>query len=112
MIGGRFTVVVPARLASTRLPEKVLLPIAGKPMVRHVCERASESGAERVILAVDDARVAEAAPFVETCRTASSHRSGTERVAEVVRRLALGPDTIVVNVQADGSTRSHPEHGS
>lgn len=101
MIGGRFTVVVPARLASTRLPEKVLLPIAGKPMVRHVCERACESGAERVILAADDVRIAEAAPCVETCRTASSHRSGTERVAEAVRRLGLGPDTIVVNVQAD-----------
>ena len=97
----RFTVVIPARLASTRLPEKVLLPIAGKPMVRHVHERACESGAERVVVAVDDARVAHAVPGAETCRTSSGHRSGTERTAEVVRRLALAPATIVVNVQAD-----------
>ena len=97
----RFTVVIPARLASTRLPGKVLLSIAGKPMVRHVHERACESGAERVVVAVDDARIADALPGAETCRTSSGHRSGTERIAEVVRRLALDPDTIVVNVQAD-----------
>lgn len=101
MTDARFTVVVPARLASTRLPGKVLCSIAGKPMIRHVYERACESGAERVVVAVDDARVADAVPGAETCRTSSDHRSGTERVAEVVRRLALGPDTIVVNVQAD-----------
>ena len=55
-----FTAIIPARLASTRLPEKVLLPIAGKPMIRHVYERACESGAERVIVAVDDQRIADA----------------------------------------------------
>ncbi len=101
MTNERFTVVIPARLASTRLPEKVLLDIAGKPMVRHVYERARESGAERVIVAVDDERVAHAVLGAETCRTSVAHRSGTERIAEVVERLAIDPDTVIVNVQAD-----------
>ena len=96
-----FTVIIPARLASTRLPEKVLLDIAGKPMVRHVYERACESGAERVIVAVDDERVADALGDAETCRTSPAHRSGTERIAEVVERLAIDPDAVIVNVQAD-----------
>ena len=96
-----FTVIIPARLASTRLPEKVLLDIAGKPMVRHVYERACESGAERVIVAVDDERVAGALGDAETCRTSPAHRSGTERIAEVVERLAIAPDAVLVNVQAD-----------
>ena len=96
-----FTVVIPARLASTRLPEKVLLDITGKPMVRHAYERACESGAERVIVAVDDDRVAGALGDAEICRTSPAHRSGTERIAEVVERLGIDPDTVIVNVQAD-----------
>ena len=96
-----FTVVIPARLASTRLPEKVLLDIAGKPMVRHAYERACESGAERVIVAADDDRVARAMGDAEICRTSPAHRSGTERIAEVVDRLGIDPATVIVNVQAD-----------
>lgn len=98
-----FIVVIPARLGSTRLPRKVLLDVAGKPMVRHVLERARESGAERVIAAVDDERVAEAAAGTgaEVCRTSPAHRSGTERIAEVVERMAVDPEAVVVNVQAD-----------
>lgn len=101
MTDERFTVIIPARLASTRLPQKVLLDIAGKPMVRHVYERACESGAERVIVAVDDERVAGAVPGAETCRTSPEHRSGTERIAEVLERLAIAPQSVIVNVQAD-----------
>ena len=101
MTSERFTVIIPARLASTRLPQKVLLDIAGKPMVRHVYERACESGAERVIVAVDDERVAGAVAGAETCRTSPDHRSGTERIAEVLDRLAIESDTVIVNVQAD-----------
>ena len=97
----RFIVVIPARLASTRLPEKVILDIAGKPMVRHVHERALESGADRVIVAVDDVRVARAVPGAETYLTSRAHRSGTERIAEVVERASLDPDTVIVNAQAD-----------
>lgn len=96
-----FVVVIPARIASTRLPEKVLLTIAGKPMIRHVYERACESGAERVIVAVDDERIANAVAGAETCLTSVAHRSGTERIAEVVDRFALAADTIIVNAQAD-----------
>ncbi len=101
MTDERFIVVIPARLASTRLPGKVLLDIAGKPMVRHVHERACESGAARVIVAVDDERVTNALAGAETCRTSVAHRSGTERIAEVVERMAIPPDTIIVNAQAD-----------
>ena len=96
-----FTVIIPARLASTRLPEKVLRDIAGKPMVRHVYERALESGASRVIVAVDDERVADAVGGAETCRTSPAHRSGTERIAEALERLAIDPQTVIVNAQAD-----------
>lgn len=96
-----FIAVIPARLASTRLPHKVLRDIAGKPMVRHVCERARESGARRVIVAVDDERVADAVADAEVCRTSAAHRSGTERIAEVVERMAIAPEAIIVNVQAD-----------
>ena len=96
-----FIAVIPARLASTRLPEKVLLDVAGKPMVRHVYERACESGAQRVIVAVDDERVADAVAGAEVCRTSAAHRSGTERIAEVVERMAIAPEAIIVNVQAD-----------
>jgi len=101
MTSGPFTVIIPARLASTRLPEKVLLDITGKPMVRHAYERACESGAERVIVAVDNDRVAGALGDAEICRTSPAHRSGTERIAEVVERLGIDPDTVIVNVQAD-----------
>ena len=66
MTNDPFIVIMPARLASTRLPEKVLLVIAGKSMVRHVYDRACESGAERVIVAVDDERIADAVAGAET----------------------------------------------
>ena len=70
-------------------------------MVRHVYDRACESGAERVIVAVDDERIADAVAGAETYLTSAAHRSGTERVAEVVDRLDLDPGTIIVNLQAD-----------
>ena len=101
MTNAPFIAVIPARLASTRLPRKVLLEIAGKPMIRHVYERARESGAGRVIVAVDDERVADAVAGAEVCRTSAAHRSGTERIAEVVERMGIAPEAIVVNVQAD-----------
>lgn len=98
-----FKVVIPARYASTRLPGKPLLEIAGKPMIQHVYERAAGSGADQVIIATDDSRIAEAARSfsAEICITASHHNSGTERIAEVVRRYAWKEDTILVNLQGD-----------
>jgi 3-deoxy-manno-octulosonate cytidylyltransferase (CMP-KDO synthetase) len=98
-----FKVVIPARYASTRLPGKPLVDIAGKPMIQHVYERARESGAEEVIIATDDERVARAARAADAlvCMTSPEHSSGTERVEEVVGALGAPDDAIVVNVQGD-----------
>jgi 3-deoxy-manno-octulosonate cytidylyltransferase (CMP-KDO synthetase) len=98
-----FTVVIPARLHSTRLPGKVLAPIAGKPMVVHVAERARQSGARRVLVATDHPDVARAVEGhgFEALITAAAHATGTDRIAEVVERLGLAPGEIVVNVQGD-----------
>ncbi|MDX1513739.1 MAG: 3-deoxy-manno-octulosonate cytidylyltransferase [Gammaproteobacteria bacterium] len=98
-----FSVVIPARYASTRLPGKPLLDIGGKPMIRHVWERAIDSGATRTIVATDDARIEAAclAFGAQVEMTDAGHASGTERIAEVIRRLGLADDAIVVNVQGD-----------
>ncbi|MBC7192105.1 3-deoxy-manno-octulosonate cytidylyltransferase [Marinobacter sp.] len=98
-----FTVVIPARYASTRLPGKPLADIAGKPMIRHVWERAKESRAERVVVATDDRRIAEVCERfgAEAIMTGSDHASGTDRLAEVAEKLGLDPGHRVVNVQGD-----------
>ncbi|EJM56665.1 3-deoxy-manno-octulosonate cytidylyltransferase [Pseudomonas sp. GM48] len=98
-----FTVVIPSRYASTRLPGKPLLLIAGKPMIQHVWEQASKSSAERVVVATDDARIIEACKGfgAEVVLTREDHNSGTDRLAEVAMKLGLAPDAIVVNVQGD-----------
>ena len=102
-MSNRVTVVIPARYASTRLPGKVLMPIAGRPMVQHVWEQAMKCGAGEVVVATDDGRVAEAARRfgAAVLMTDPRHRTGTERVAEAASLLALGDDEVVVNVQAD-----------
>ncbi len=98
-----FCVVIPARYAATRLPGKPLLDIAGKPMIQHVYERAQESGAESVIIATDDCRVQAAAEGfgARVCMTSGEHRSGTDRLAEVVDQLGLDDGRVVVNLQGD-----------
>lgn len=98
-----FTVIIPARLNSTRLPEKVLLDIAGKPMIQHVYERAVESGADKIIVATDHEKIATVAEDfgAEIRMTESSHQSGTERIAEAVVSLACDPNDIIVGLQAD-----------
>jgi len=98
-----FKIVIPARLASARLPGKVLLDIAGKPLVQHVYERACEAGADEVVVATDDASVAEAAKAfgAEVLLTDADHASGTDRVAEVAEVRGWSADTPVVNVQGD-----------
>jgi 3-deoxy-manno-octulosonate cytidylyltransferase (CMP-KDO synthetase) len=98
-----FMVIIPARYASTRLPGKPLLEIAGKPMVRHVYERAVESGAGRVVVATDDERIHRVAEGfgAEVVLTGAHHGSGTERLAEVVDHLGLPDTAIVVNLQGD-----------
>ena len=100
---GQFRVVVPARFESTRLPGKVLLPIAGKPMVQHVWERAVASGAADTVIATDSVQVAEQAKLfgAKVVMTSASCQSGTDRVAEVCAELDWGDDLPVVNVQGD-----------
>ena len=98
-----FSVVIPARYASTRLPGKPLLDICGKPMLQHTYERALESDADRVIIATDDARIQKAAQGFGAlvCMTSSSHVTGTDRIQEVSGQLQMLASELVVNVQAD-----------
>ena len=98
-----FNVIIPARFDSTRLPGKVLLDIAGKPMLQHVYERAKESGASQVVIATVDDRVAQVAEDfgASVCMTSDAHQSGTERLAETVASLGYDEDEIVVCLQAD-----------
>jgi 3-deoxy-manno-octulosonate cytidylyltransferase (CMP-KDO synthetase) len=98
-----FSVVIPARYASSRLPGKPLADIAGRPMIAWVFERCRDSGADEVIVATDDARVAAAARAcgARVELTATDHPSGTDRIAEVAIRLGWPDEHIVVNVQGD-----------
>ncbi|HEY3565226.1 MAG TPA: 3-deoxy-manno-octulosonate cytidylyltransferase, partial [Casimicrobiaceae bacterium] len=99
----RFTVLVPARYASTRLPAKALADLGGRPMVVRVAERAAASGAARVVIATDDLRIADAAAAygAAAIMTDPQHRTGTDRLAEAATLLSLADADIVVNVQGD-----------
>ncbi len=98
-----FKVVIPARYASSRLPGKPLLDIAGKPMIAHVCERAKEADAEEVVVATDDLRIFQAVSDlgIKAVMTRADHQSGTERIAEVASLCAWSNDDIIVNLQGD-----------
>lgn len=98
-----FHVVIPARHASTRLPGKPLLPIAGKPMVVRVAEQAAKSGAQQIWIATDHQPIIAAVHEhgFKACLTHAHHASGTDRIAEVVQQHGWSDDTIVVNVQGD-----------
>jgi 3-deoxy-manno-octulosonate cytidylyltransferase (CMP-KDO synthetase) len=99
----RFTVLIPARLASTRLPRKALAEIGGLPMIVRVARRAALSRAAAVIVAADDAEIVAAcsAHGVAAILTSAEHANGSDRIAEACATLALGDDEIVVNVQGD-----------
>ncbi len=98
-----FSVVVPARFASMRLPGKPLAQIAGKPMIAHVAARVAKSGAGEVIVATDDERVlrAVASRDVRGIMTRADHASGSDRVMEVAQACGWPDDHVVVNVQGD-----------
>ena len=98
-----FIVVIPARYASTRLPGKPLLDIAGKPMVQHVWQQAKKSAAQDVVIATDDERIAAACEHfnAKVVLTRADHESGTDRLAEVAEQLNLPEEAILVNVQGD-----------
>jgi 3-deoxy-manno-octulosonate cytidylyltransferase (CMP-KDO synthetase) len=98
-----FTVLIPARLKSTRLPDKPLADIHGAPMVVRVAQQAARSKASQVVVAGDDARIVEAcrAHGVLALLTRADHVSGSDRLAEACEQLGLDGDAIVVNVQGD-----------
>jgi 3-deoxy-manno-octulosonate cytidylyltransferase (CMP-KDO synthetase) len=98
-----FTVLIPARLASTRLPDKPLADIAGVPMVVRVAQRARESTATRIVVAADSPRIVEACRShgVDAVLTSADHPSGSDRLAEACEQLGLDGDDVVVNVQGD-----------
>ncbi|BFO55960.1 MULTISPECIES: 3-deoxy-manno-octulosonate cytidylyltransferase [Comamonadaceae] len=98
-----FTVLIPARLASTRLPDKPLADIGGVPMVVRVAQQAARSAAARVVVAADHPRILEAcaAHGVQAVATRADHPSGSDRLAEACMLLGLADDDVVVNVQGD-----------
>ena len=98
-----FNIVIPARFGSTRLPGKALLPIADRPMVAWVWERAMQAGAEHVVVATDDQRIVDemTSRGAQVAMTRADHASGTDRLAEVVDQLEWAHDAIVVNLQGD-----------
>ena len=99
----RFTVLIPARLASSRLPDKPLAEIAGLPMVVRVAQAAGRSRAARVVVAGDDPRIVDACRDhrIEAVLTRVDHLSGSDRLAEACEQLGLDGDDMVVNVQGD-----------
>lgn len=98
-----FTVLIPARMASSRLPGKPLADLAGLPMVVRVAQRAACSAATRVVVAADDARILEACAQygIEAVATSADHPNGSDRLAEACALLGLDGEDIVVNVQGD-----------
>ena len=98
-----FHIVIPARFGSTRLPGKALLPIADKPMLAWVWERAMQAGGAQVVVATDDQRIADemTSRGALVAMTRADHASGTDRLAEVVEQLGWEKNAIVVNVQGD-----------
>ena len=98
-----FVVLIPARLGSSRLPDKPLADIAGLPMVVRVAQQALKCHAQRVVVAADNERILSACADhgIQALLTRTDHPSGSDRLAEAVALLGLSPDTIVVNVQGD-----------
>lgn len=96
-------IIIPARYASTRLPGKALVDVCGKPLVQRVFECAVRCQASRIIIATDDERIQQACEAfgAEVCLTSAAHQSGTDRIAEVIQRLGIADDEIVVNLQGD-----------
>src|SRR2546430_15615495 len=98
-----FTAIIPARFASSRFPGKALADIGGRPMVVRVADRARESGARSVYVATDHRDIAAAVERYghQAVMTRGDHATGTDRIAEVVERLGLAAESLVVNVQGD-----------
>lgn len=98
-----FVVIIPARLASTRLPRKPLADVGGVPLVVRVAQQARLSRGEHIVVAADSDEITRAcaAHGIEAILTSPAHATGTDRLAEAAEHLGLADDAIVVNVQAD-----------
>ena len=98
-----FSIIIPARYASSRLPAKMLKEINGKSLIEHTYSNAIKSNASRVIIATDDERIKTVAEGfgAEVCMTNDSHTSGTSRIAEAVSFLNFQDDDVIVNLQGD-----------
>jgi 3-deoxy-manno-octulosonate cytidylyltransferase (CMP-KDO synthetase) len=98
-----FSIIIPARYASTRLPGKPLLEIKGKPLIQHVYETASNTQAKNITIATDDERIASVAESIgaSVILTSTEHQSGTDRIAEAVKQLGIDDSEIIVNLQGD-----------
>jgi len=98
-----FTIVIPARYASTRLPKKLLLDLNGKPVIQHTYEKAKLANARNIYIATDNSEIENVARSfaANVIMTRQDHASGTDRLVEVVEKLKLTDDEIIVNVQAD-----------
>jgi 3-deoxy-manno-octulosonate cytidylyltransferase (CMP-KDO synthetase) len=98
-----FSIVIPARYASTRLPGKALLDIKGKPLIQHVFETASNTQAKNITIATDNNEIAKVAESfgASVVMTSENHQSGTDRIAEAIKKLDVDDDEIVVNLQGD-----------
>lgn len=98
-----YKIVIPARYGSSRLPGKPLIELAGKPMVQHVYERALATGISDIVIATDDQRIYDVAIGfgAQVIMTSVDHENGTERIAEVAKKLGWHDDDVIVNVQGD-----------
>ncbi len=98
-----FTVIIPSRYQSSRLPGKPLIDLAGCSMIERVWIQATKSGANKIIIATDDRRIEDACSGfnANVCLTSSLHQSGTDRLAEVIEKMCIPEDEIIINVQGD-----------
>jgi len=102
-MSGPFSIIIPARYASTRLPGKPLLDIKGKPLIQHVYEIAAATKAASITVATDDERIADCAQSfgASVVMTSSQHESGTDRIAEAATLIGMDENEIIVNLQGD-----------
>ena len=96
-------IIIPARLQSTRLKYKLLLDLAGKPIIQHVYEKAQACGFDQVVIATDSDKIKEVAEKfgANVCMTSTTHQSGTDRLAEAVEKLLIDENDVIVNIQGD-----------
>ncbi|MCK4709523.1 MAG: 3-deoxy-manno-octulosonate cytidylyltransferase [Gammaproteobacteria bacterium] len=98
-----FKIVIPSRYASSRFPAKPLVDLCGKPLVQHVYDCACKTGADTVVIATDDKRIADVAEKfgANVCMTSANHASGTDRIVEVAEKMGWKDEDVVVNLQGD-----------